>query len=145
MSDSPTSKPAVWFWVVSAVAFVWNLMGVAAFVMQVTMSDADLAALPEAERMLYETAPAWSTAVFALAVFGGALGCLALLLRKKWAFPILVVSLIGIVAQMTYNVFFSKVMDVYGPGGLIMPVMVLVIGVYLLFFARSSTAKGWLA
>ena len=119
-------------------------MGVAAYIMHVRMTDSDIAALPEAERLLYETAPAWTTGAFALAVFGGTLGCIALLLRKSWAFPVLIVSLIGIVAQMTYDVFLSKAMDVYGPGFMIMPAMVLLIGIFLLFFARSSTAKGWL-
>ncbi len=144
MSESNSNKPAKWFWVVSAVALIWNLMGVAAYIMHVRMTDSDIAALPEAERLLYETAPAWTTGAFALAVFGGTLGCIALLLRKSWAFPVLIVSLIGIVAQMTYDVFLSKAMDVYGPGFMIMPAMVLLIGIFLLFFARSSTAKGWL-
>ncbi len=108
------------------------------------MRGPPIAALPEAERLLYETAPAWTTGAFALAVFGGTLGCIALLLRKSWAFPVLIVSLIGIVAQMTYDVFLSKAMDVYGPASLIMPTMILSIGIFLLFFARSSTTKEWL-
>jgi len=36
-------------------------------------------------------------------------------------------------------------MAVYGPGVLIMPIMVLVISVALVWHAKSSIAKGWLS
>lgn len=63
------------------------------------MSIEDLEKMSQAERLLFESQPAWVIAAFAIAVWGGALGCLALLLRKKWAMPILLVSLIGILAK----------------------------------------------
>ena len=85
MADATTVRPPKWFWIVASIAFVWNLMGVAAYLMQVTMSDETLAALPAEQQALYASTPAWATGAFALAVFGGALGCLFLLLRKSWA------------------------------------------------------------
>lgn len=143
MTDS-TSKPPMWFWVVSGIALIWNAMGVMAYLGQAYMSDADLEALPEAEQALYTDVPAWATAAFAIAVFGGFLGAIALVMRKKWAKSLFLLSLIGIIVQMTYNLFISKAMDVYGPGGMIMPVMVIVIGLYLIVFTNRSIAKGWL-
>jgi len=144
MNDASLNPPAKWFYVVSAIAFVWNLLGVAAYIVHVRMTQADIAALPEAEQLLYASAPAWATGAFAFAVFGGTLGCLGLLLRKRWAFPLFVLSLLGIIAQRIYDLFFSNVLEVYGPGSMIMPALVLIIAVYLIFFARSSSAKGWL-
>ena len=139
------NKPAAWFWVVSALALVWNVMGVMAYLAQVMMSPEALQAMPENERALYESVPAWATGAFAVAVWGGALGCLLLLLRKKLAKPVLVLSLIGIIVQMVHSLALSNSMEVYGPGGLIMPVMVLVIGVGLIWFSGKATAHGWLA
>ena len=139
------NKPAAWFWVVSALALVWNVMGVMAYLAQVMMSPEALQAMPENERALYESVPAWATGAFAVAVWGGALGCLLLLLRKKLAKPVLVLSLIGIIVQMVHSLALSNSMEVYGPGGLIMPVMVLVIGVGLIWFSGKATANGWLA
>jgi hypothetical protein len=55
-----------------------------------------------------------------------------------------VFSFVGIVVQMYYNVFMSKAMEVYGPGGIAMPVMVFAIGVLLIWFSRKSTANEWL-
>ena len=145
MTENSRNKPPVWFWIVSVVALIWNGLGVMAYLGQAYMDDTDLAALPEAEQALYSDVPAWATAAFAIAVWGGLLGCLALLLRKKWAKPVLLLSLIGIVVQMIYNLFISKAMDVYGPGGAIMPILVILIGIFLLWLSKKSIAQGWIS
>jgi len=80
-----TIKAPTWFNVVAAVMLVWNLLGVMAYIAQVTMTPETLAALPEAERQLYASTPVWATAAYAIAVNGGALGCLLLLLKKNLA------------------------------------------------------------
>lgn len=139
-----TNKPATWFWVVSAIALVWNAMGVIAYIAQVTMSAEALQALPENERALYESAPAWATAAFAIAVWGGALGSILLLIRKKWATAVLIISFVGIIVQMIHSFFIANSIEVYGLGGLVMPLMILIAGAYLIWFSRKSTAKGWL-
>ena len=41
----------------------------------------------------------WNAAGLAVAVFGGVIGCLALLLRKSWALTMLLISLAGIVLR----------------------------------------------
>lgn len=140
---TPT-KPATWFWVVSAIALVWNLMGVMAYVAQVTMSPEAFEALPENERALLQAVPAWATSAFAIAVWGSTVGCILLLIRKKLATPVLIFSFMGIIVQMYYNLFMSNTMEVYGPGGMIMPMMVLVIGVFLIWFSRKATSNGWI-
>ncbi|TYA58969.1 hypothetical protein [Formosa maritima] len=145
MNDISTNKPPVWFWIVAVVALVWNLMGVMAYIGQAFMTEAELNALPEAEQALYANVPAWATAAFAIAVFGGAIACIALLLRKKIAKTLFLISLIGIIVQMIYNLFISEAMDVYGPGSMVMPLMVIVIGVYLILFSNKSIAKNWIS
>ena len=82
------SKPPMWFWIVSALALLWNLAGVMAYLGQAYMSIENLEKMSQAERLLYESQPAWVTGAFAVAVWGGALGCIALLLKKKWAKPV---------------------------------------------------------
>ena len=136
------NKPTTSFWVIGIVALIWNLMGVFAYLQQAYMTAEDLSALPIEEQALYENIPAWVTAAFALAVFGGALGCVLLLLRKKLATLVFIISFVSILAQMTYNLFMSKAMEVYGPGGMIMPVMVIVIGAYLIWYSKKMEAQG---
>lgn len=146
MTTESTTKPPIWFWIVSVLALVWNAMGVKAYLDQAYNTDAHKAMYntPELLEMVSNT-PAWATAAFAIAVFGGAIGCIALLLRKKWAKPIFLLSLIGIIVQMIYNLFMSGAMEIYGPGAVVMPIMVLFIGMFLVWFAKKGIAKGWLA
>ena len=86
------SKPATWFWVVSVVALVWNAMGVVAYLGTVMMTPEAREAMTEPQRALLDATPAWATGAFALAVWGGALGSLLLVLRKKLATTVLIVS-----------------------------------------------------
>lgn len=139
---SNSNKPGTVFWIIAIIATIWNAMGVSAYLQQAYMTAEDIAALPAEEAALYDNVPAWVTAAFAIAVFGGLLGCILLLLRKKLATTVFLVSLIGIIVQMIYNLFMSKALDVYGPGGAIMPIMVILIGIFLWKYASKLTAKG---
>ena len=143
MSEELISKAPKWFMVVAAVLLVWNLLGVMAYVMQVMMSPETLAALPQEQRQLYENTPDWATAAFAVAVNFGALGCVLLLLRKNLAGLFLQLSLAGVLVQMFHSFFMSKSFEVFGPGGLVMPVMVIVIAIYLVLLAAKARTNRW--
>ena len=80
-------KPPVSLKVVAIVALLWNLLGCLAFFSDLRLSPDDLARLPEAQQALYAARPGWAVAATAVAVFGGVLGSIGLLLRRKWAFP----------------------------------------------------------
>jgi hypothetical protein len=135
-------KVPTWFWVVAVIALLWNLLGCMAYVMEVTKTEEAIAALPAAEQALYAEIPAWATAAFALAVFGGALGCVALLLRKSWAVPLFVVSLIALCIQMYHSLFMIDSIAVYGPGSAAMPAMVILIAIALLVASRRWSTRG---
>lgn len=143
MSEKTSNRAPKWFMIVAAVLLVWNLLGVMAYIMQVTMSPEALAALPDAQRQLYETTPAWATAAFAVAVNGGALGCVLLLLRRNLAGLFLQLSLAGVLVQMFHAFFMSNSFEVFGPGGMVMPVMVLVIAIYLVILAAKARVRRW--
>jgi hypothetical protein len=140
------TKPSVVFWIISVLALLWNLMGVMQFIMQLTMTPEALQALPVAEQALYTDLPAWVTIAFAVAVFGSALGCVLLLLRRKLATTVFIVAYAGILVQMVYQLFISKSIEVYGPGmGYGMPIMILLLGAFLIWYSRKSSALGWLS
>lgn len=143
MTKSVKNEAPVWFLIVAGVLLVWNLLGVMAYIMQVTMTPEALAALPEAQRQLYETTPAWATAAFAVAVNGGALGCLLLLLRKNLAGILLQLSLLAVLVQMFHAFFMSKSFEVFGPGSMVMPIMVIIIAIYLVMLAAKAKTNRW--
>ena len=88
--------------------------------------------------------PLWVNIAFGCAVTGGVLGCVALAFKKAIALPILIISLLGILVQIYYSFITVDASDVYGPGGTIMPMMVLIIALFLVWLANSAKAKGWI-
>jgi len=142
MTDS--NKPPIWFWVVSVIALLWNLMGVAAYLGDAYTSIEQLEQMTQEQRALFEGRPAWVTAAFAIAVFSGALGSIALLIRKKWAKLLLILSFIAALAQFIYNTFMTNTVEVMGNQAIIFPILVLGFGLYLIFFAKKGIQKKWL-
>ena len=145
MSDEQIGGPPRSFLIISAAALAWNLLGVMSYLMEVTRSPEALAQMSEAERALIESLPSWVTGAFAIAVFGGTLACVALLLKKAWAPPLFLVSLVAIILQMGYWLFMTSAMEVYGTEAVFMPLLVTVTGIFLVCYSRVAKAKGWLS
>lgn len=137
-------KPPVWFWVVSVIALLWNLLGVMNYLNQAFNQVALMEAMDQAQREVFEGIPAWATAAFAIAVFSGTLASIGLLVRKKWARPLFIVSLVAVVIQFAHWLFISNAVEAFGPSTYGMPVVVVLIGIYLIFFAKKGIEKGWL-
>ena len=138
-------KPSSLFYVISSVALVWNLMGVFNYLGQVLMSDEVLASLPKDQQLLYQDVPAWVTAAFAVAVFSGTLGAVFLLLKKKIASTFFILSFVGIVTQMSYGLLLDEKTDNYGPLGLLMPLMIIAVGAYLIWYSKKAKENRWLS
>lgn len=143
MTDQIKKIPA-WFWVVSIIMLLWNIMGVGSFFMHTFVSDEALQAMPEAERALYGEYPMWTHVVFAIATFAGLLGCIGLVMKKSWSKPIFMVSLIAIIVQMSHSLFMTSSVEVYGSAAYPMPILVVVIAIFLVWFSSNGTKKGWL-
>ena len=81
---------------------------------------------------------------FGAATIGGVLGCLLLLMRKSLVFPVLIVSLLGVLAQMAYMFFLSNVFELQGKASMVMPIMITLTAMGLCWFSRVSTQQRWL-
>jgi len=137
-------KAPTWFKVTAGLALVWNLMGVMAFFMRINLSEEMIAKLPEVEQAMYHSTPLWYIIAFAVSVFAGALGCLMLLLKNKLACPLFFLSFLAVLVQMFHSFVLSDAWDVYGPGGAIMPAMIVLIAIGLMVLSRKSRLNGWI-
>ena len=137
-------KIPIWFWVVGIIALLWNGIGVAAYIGQATMSANDFGALPELQRKLLIAQPFWHSAMFPLAVLSGFLGAVMLLLRKRIAIRLFLLSLIAVLVQTAGYIILDGYFEFIGTQGWTMPVMIPVIAIGLLFFARYCENKGHL-
>jgi len=145
MSDVINGKPSTNFWIISGAALVWNLIGLVIYVGQVSITPESIATMTEAHQEFLLTTPTWATSAFAIAVNAGVLGSLFLLLRKTWAVPTLVVSLLAIVVQDVDAFVLRDAYGILGVNSLLIPSMVFVIGIALLLYARAMKERGWLS
>ena len=145
MTEDPQTALPSSFKIIAGIALAWNILGLIAYLMDVMMSPEAVAALPEAERTLRDGMPVWATAGYATAVHAGTFGSLGLVLKKAWSVPLLIASLAGIVVQQIYIFFMSNAIEVYGAATMVFPVLVLLIGVYLVWYSRSAKQKGWIS
>ncbi len=143
MNDYSINEPPVMFRVVAVAAVIWNVLGVLAFVMNVAISAEAMAAMPEAQQAHYAAQPAWVTGAFAIAVFAGLGGSIALALRKGIATAIFIVSLVAVIAQMFYAFAMSNMLSVMGGSSAVMPSLIIIIAAALVWFSTRSKAKGW--
>ncbi len=131
-----------WFMPVAIIALLWNLIGCAAYLMDVTLTPTAVAAMSPDEQALYAARPAWAVALYAIAVWGGALGSVGLIMRKRWAKGPLLASLLGLVGQDIALFGMSPVSipaSVYALQGMVMAIAVL-----LLLLANTAARRAWI-
>ena len=109
------------------------------------MSEAALAELPANQQAFIQNAPSWATAAFAIATNAGALGCVLLLLRNGWAYPLFVVSLLGVLVQSFHDYAIAGGLEIFGGIGVGLTALVLVIGVFLIWYSKGAKDKGWIS
>lgn len=141
---SESNKPAKWFKIVAIIALVWNIFGVIAYFIEVSMTDEAMAALEPTIRDFYESRPTWAISAFAVAVWAGFLGSILLVMRKELAQPVLIISLIGLIAQNYYSFFMTDYFQIVGYGAAVLPIVVMLFSGYLVWLARYASNQGWM-
>lgn len=138
------NKAPKWFTAVAIAALLWNLLGCVAFFEDLQLSPQDVAKLSAAQQTLHNARAGWAVAATALAVFAGAIGCVGLLLRKKWALILFVLSIIGLLVQDFGLFVLVNGAALAGPVAVILQLLVLAIAIGLVFLSRKATAYAWL-
>lgn len=133
-----------WYLPVTILALLWNLLGCIAALSDLRLTQEDIARMNAAQQALYAARPGWAIAATAIAVLGGTVGCLGLILRRRWALPLLLVSLGGLILQDVGLFFLSGVAHLLGPGPVVIQSLVMIIAIALVLLARKAASKGWL-
>jgi hypothetical protein len=109
------------------------------------MTYQELYNMTAAQQEIFINYPLWAAFAFGLAVIAGFLGCIALLFKKKVANLLLQFSLVGVLVQMYHSLFVAKAVDVYGPGHIVMPIMIIGFAFVLVWLAKFATKKEWIS
>ena len=130
-------------WAVGVVALLWNSFGCVDYFMTQTRQDEWFAqmGMTAAQVAYFNAMPMWTHAAWAIGVWGGALGGILLLLRRKWAMPVFVVSFLGWLAGAVYAFGLSDGMQAMGS---MWPMQIVIGGACLFFiwYARMMSRKG---
>lgn len=136
----------IWFWSAAAIGTLWNAFGVFQFSHAVAATRESLVAMgmTDVQAAAMSSYPLWMTAGFAVGTFGGLLGTLLLLLRRRSAVPVLTASLIGYtvlyIGDITKGVFAA-----IGMSQVAILTLVMTIATALLWVARRARRTGLLA
>lgn len=104
MTDAPMKTP--WhLWLIGVIAVLFNSIGVFDFVMSMVQGakyQASAGMTPD-QIAHYQQMPSWMTLVWAVGVFGAFLASILLLLRRKLAWPVFVLSLAAFLVSLIYT------------------------------------------
>lgn len=140
MSEKDTGAMHWSFWVIGTVALVWNAMGVVNIFMQ--MNPDVLATYPESHRTIVANQTGWISASVMIAIFGGALGCVLLLLRKASAVWLFYASLTATIIVVAHTL--SLPVELSASDIVLIIVMPVVVAVLLAWYSRWTVIRGWI-
>ena len=140
--DRFTPRPvARWYMAAAIASLLFMAIGCAKYLMDVTV---DRASLPLDQRAAFEAQPLWVTSAVALAVWSGLAGAILLLMKRKLAEPVLLVSLLAILLWLCGLVFVAPLRAAISANDLAVAIVVAAITWTIFWFARHSNQRGWL-
>ena len=137
------TKPSISFWAISIVFLLWNLAGLAAFLLEAVAPELLTETFNDAQMAQYNSRPGWYMYNFAVAVFAGTLAAVLLLLRKKFALVLAVISLVAVIISTVYTVS-SGGLDIVETTDKVLFYSVLIIDVIMVIFTRHAISRRWI-
>ena len=113
-------------------------------IMYLTHVLADPANMPLDQRAAYEAEPLWVTAAYAVAVWAGLVGTAMLVLRKRLAEFLLMVSLGAVLVWLAGLLVVTGLRENMSANDLLVAIVVTAITWTIFWFARHSRQRGWL-
>ncbi len=145
MENTHITKPTIAFWIAGGLFLFWNAFGCYLYYMDMTMSAADYAGAYGADMAaLRDLYPTWSVAAYAIAVWGGLLAAIFYLLRKSWAAPLFIISLIAAFISFIWSFTNADYKAAAGGSFWVMPVIVILLGALEVWWSRKKVADGTL-
>ncbi len=141
--DEGATRAAVptWFWAVAIGALLFEAAGAFLFANSLTL---DPATLPLDQRAIYDATPQWMTIAWAVAIGAGLIGAVGLILRRRFAEPALLVSVIAVAVQFSGIFLVKQLRELTPEDHLMVPVVILVLAYAIWQTAKLARRKGWL-
>ena len=132
---------ASWYWAGAAASLLFAVAACAVYGLHVA---ADPATLPLDERAVFAAEPSWVVSGFGLGAAGALAGSLMLLFRRRLAQPLMLISLVAMIAWLAGLVALPGLREVITANDLAVAVIVVALDWTIFWFARHSGRRGWL-
>jgi len=137
------SAVPLWYWVIATVALLWNLLGCTVFAIELFAQEAGMASMTEEQKEWVRSTPRWIYFVYAVAVSTGVAGSIGLFMRKSWTIALFAICLMSVIVQMGYTMIIGGGLQVMGPSGAVLPLLVICIAAALLWFSWFAGNRSW--
>ena len=129
-------------WLVGILGLLWDSMGAFDYLMTQTQNESYMSQFTLEQLEFFYGFPTWVVVFWALAVWGGVLGMLLLLLKRRLAVPVLLVSFLAMIVTSIQNFLLSNGLEVVGGAGLLFSALIFVFALGLWLYARSMAERG---
>lgn len=139
----PSARRTPWhLWVVGILVLLWDVVGAYDYLMTQTQNESYMGQFTPEQLEYFYGFPTWAVAFWALAVWGGLLGAVLLLLRKRFAAPVLLGSFVSMAITAVYNFVLSEGLEVMGTTGAVFTAVIFCVALGVWFYARTMVKKG---
>lgn len=138
-----TIKTPWHLWLVGIVGTLWSAMGALDFVMTQTHNEAYMSAFTQEQLDFFYGFPLWLIAAWGIAVWGGVIGSILLLLKKRSAVLTFLISLLAMVITTIQNYVLSNGMEIMGDAfSLVFTLVIFLASLGLYLYAKKMQSKG---
>ena len=137
-------KTPIHLWIVGLLSLLWNFGGAYDYLMSQTRNEAYLANLPAEAIAFLDNAPTWFQASWAIGIWFSVLGSLLLLVKSRFAGTAFGLSLLGLVVSSiyTYGLAEQRTFEAGGMAALVFSIVIPIVLILLLIYARAMTRRG---
>jgi hypothetical protein len=141
---SPPSAPKtpLHLWIVAVLALLWNAVGAFDYVATQLRLEGHMSQFSQEQLDYFYAFPAWAVAAWATAVWFAVFGSLALLLRRRLAYPLFTISLAAMIISTVHSFALSNGAEMMGSGGVVFSGVITVISILLVWYSKSMATRG---
>jgi hypothetical protein len=136
-----TPATPAWYWLVAVAALLFEGAGAYLFANSLSL---DPATLPLDQRAVYAATPQWMNIVWGVAIAAGLLGAIGLLMKRRFAEPLLLISLLAVAMQLAGLFLVKQLRELTPEDHLVVPIVILLFAYAFWQTSKLARRNGWL-
>ncbi|HEX6660413.1 MAG TPA: hypothetical protein VF067_00885 [Sphingomicrobium sp.] len=133
---------ARWYFPVAIASLLFMLLGCGVFLLDISTEPTTM---PLDQRAAHDAQPLWLIVANGVAVGAGALGGLLLVLRRRVAEQLLLLSFAAVAIWFVGLLLVPRLRDLLGTDDIAVAIVVTIVTWTIFWFARHSRQRGWLS